>query len=218
VSATQASAAWRRIQICRHVGEASFRLFIFICLFNYLYFIYLFYLLICFTFLVFYNFCICIYFYYLFLFILFYFSIYLLLIYLSFIYSLFIVYLFLFIHLIFIVFVFIIYLFPFILRIYSIELSYFIFYLFMFYSLFNLRSLFWKNKFGLWDHVAVPIFACVCVCLCISPYFLLNLVRISRHLSQSQRPNQKIPPISPCVCMPIPCYATARFSEFPYRC
>jgi hypothetical protein len=31
--------------------------------------------------------------------------------------------------------------------------------------LFSLLSLFWKNKVGLWDHVAV----CVCVCVCVYP-------------------------------------------------
>jgi hypothetical protein len=32
-------------------------------------------------------------------------------------------------------------------------------------SIFILPSIFWKNRIGLWDHVAVRL--CVCVCLCI---------------------------------------------------
>jgi hypothetical protein len=56
---------------------------------------------------------------------------------------------------------------------------------------FSPHSLLWKNKIGLWDHVAVR------VCVCVSPlltFECLNqsfwkLVRISLHLSPSQRPN-----------------------------
>jgi hypothetical protein len=67
----------------------------------------------------------------------------------------------------------------------------------------SLLSLFWKNKVGLWDHVAV--------CVCVSPLLtfkrlnqsLWNLVSMSWHLSPSQRSNKKIPHISLCVCMCI---------------
>jgi hypothetical protein len=71
--------------------------------------------------------------------------------------------------------------------------------------LFNLLSLFWKNKSRL---IISPC------CLCIPPpiNFLIawtNLyetwyVNISWHLNPSQRRTSKIPLISPCVCMCIP--------------
>jgi hypothetical protein len=35
--------------------------------------------------------------------------------------------------------------------------------------LLNLLSLFWKNRIGLWHHVAVCVCVCVCVCMCIPP-------------------------------------------------
>jgi hypothetical protein len=58
-------------------------------------------------------------------------------------------------------------------------------------GIFSLLSLFWKNKVGLWDHVAAR------VCVFVSPLLTFerlnqsswNLVRVSRHLSRSQRPN-----------------------------
>jgi hypothetical protein len=60
-----------------------------------------------------------------------------------------------------------------------------------YYFRFRLFPLFWKKKVGFWDRVAV------CVCVCVSPLLtfeclnqsLWNLVRISWHLSPSQRPN-----------------------------
>jgi hypothetical protein len=35
------------------------------------------------------------------------------------------------------------------------------------FLLFSLLSLFWKNRVGLWDHVAVCV--CMCMCVCVSP-------------------------------------------------
>jgi hypothetical protein len=63
-------------------------------------------------------------------------------------------------------------------------------------SVLSLLTSLWKNKLGLWYHVAV--------CVCVSPHLtseclnksIWNLVRISRHLSPSQRSNQINPPIS----------------------
>jgi hypothetical protein len=56
-------------------------------------------------------------------------------------------------------------------------------------AVFSLLSWIRKNRVGLWDHVAV--------CVCVPPLLtferlnqtLWNLLRISRHLSPSQRPN-----------------------------
>jgi hypothetical protein len=63
--------------------------------------------------------------------------------------------------------------------------------------IFSLLPIFWKNEVGLSDHAAVRVCVCVCVCVCKSPLLTFerlnqsswNLVRISRHLSPSQRPN-----------------------------
>jgi hypothetical protein len=76
------------------------------------------------------------------------------------------------------------------------------------FTIFSLLSLIWKNKIRL-----MRSRCCLCVCLWTPPPLLTfeclnqslwNLVRTSRHLSPSQRPNQKNPPISLCVCTCIP--------------
>jgi hypothetical protein len=47
-------------------------------------------------------------------------------------------------------------------------------------AIFSLLSLFWKNKVGLWDHVAV----CLCVCLCIPPPLIVARHRLGRNVTE----------------------------------
>jgi hypothetical protein len=54
---------------------------------------------------------------------------------------------------------------------------------------FSLLSLFWKNKEGLWDHVAV----CVCVCVYVSLLPLLGNGSINIPLSLLGNGSVKIP-------------------------
>jgi hypothetical protein len=72
-------------------------------------------------------------------------------------------------------------------------------------SIFRLFSLFKKIKVGLRDHLPACVCVCVCVCVCLSlpinswvpePFFMNNLIRISRHSTPSQQRISKILPIS----------------------
>jgi hypothetical protein len=58
-------------------------------------------------------------------------------------------------------------------------------------TLFGLIYLFWKNRVGLWDHVAV----CVCVCVCLSPLSLLGNGSVKIFLTVARRRLCKNPPI-----------------------
>jgi hypothetical protein len=49
----------------------------------------------------------------------------------------------------------------------------------------NLLSLFWKNRLGLSDHVAVSM--CVCVCLCIFPIVARQRIGKNPHIIARQR-------------------------------
>jgi hypothetical protein len=49
----------------------------------------------------------------------------------------------------------------------------------LYIPIFSLLSLFWKNRVGLWDHVAV--YACVCICLCILP--IVARQRLGRNIT-----------------------------------